>query len=201
MKQTHLYIARQTGTKWHENKQIIGQQDAEISLDGLGRAEKLAQFLQDKQIDQVYSSRLGRALDTAKTIAKYHKLKVITNPKLDERGFGVLEGQNHKEFSKEVKKLSHDEELPNGMEPSYAFEQRVIGFIEEIIKENDGKTILIVSHEGPVKVMQKYFTRFDTTKGDDDFTSTLGGVNEFVIKELDPLEVAVKAWDETTHLT
>jgi hypothetical protein len=58
----------------------------------------------------------------------------------------------------------------------------------------------MVSHEGPIRVIQRYFTRFDETKGDDDYVASLAGLSEFVVRSLEPLEVAIKKWDETKHL-
>lgn len=201
MKPTRLILVRQGGTQWHDQDQLVGQKNAELSLPGLARAEKAAQLLRTEKIDRVFSSNLGRAIDTAKVIAKYHRLRVIPDADLNERGYGALEGKKRKDLVKELKRLHHQlEEKPEGGESRYHFDQRVVGGLEEILKQNEGKTIVIVSHEGPIRVIQRYFTRFDTTKGDDDYRASLGGISEFEVTNLDPLAVAVKKWDAVEHL-
>ncbi|MFC1721334.1 histidine phosphatase family protein [Patescibacteria group bacterium] len=200
MKPTLVLVARQGGTKWHDNEQVIGKQDAELSLPGLRRAEGLAKLLTDRQIDTIYTSRLGRAMDTGKTVAKYHKLKIRLESALDERGLGVLEGKKKKEIARELERLRHKEEFIEGGESGYDFECRVIGFLEKCLTENEGKTILIISHEGPVKVIHKYLTRFDTTKKDNDCQAPLAGISEFGVRNIEPLEIAIKVWDGVNHL-
>ncbi len=200
MKPTILFVARQAGTQWHDKGQVIGRQDAELSMTGLSRAEKLAKLLSDRKIDVVYASRLGRAVDTAKAIAKYHKQRVIPEPQLDERGLGVLEGKKRKEIAKELKRLrAQDEEISEG-ESGWEFNKRVISFLENCLRTNEGKTVLIVTHEGPIEVIKNYFKRLDTSKGDDEEAS-LAGLSEFVVNDLEPLKVEIKALDNVDHLS
>ncbi len=201
MKPIRLILLRQGGTLWQDQDQLVGQKDAELSLPGLSRAEKTAQLLRSEKIDRIYSSTLGRAVDTAKVVAKYHRLRVVAEGELNERGFGALEGMKKKDLVREFKHLKSElEQRPEGGESRYLFEKRVIGFLEECLKQNEGRTILMVSHEGPILVMQHYLTRFDTTKGDDDFRATPGGLSDFQIKNIQPLEVAVLKWDAVEHL-
>ncbi len=202
MKLTRVILLRQGGTMWHDQDQLVGQKNAELSLSGLVRAEKTAQLLSSEKIDAIFSSNLGRAIDTAKAVAKYHRLRVMADPELNERGFGDLEGKKRKELVKELKHLRQEmESKPEGGESDYHFERRVVGFLEECLKQNEGKVLLLVSHEGPIRVMQRYFSRFDTTKGDDDYRASLGGISEFEVKSLAPLEVAIKKWDAVEHLS
>lgn len=200
MKPTLLLVARQAGTMWNDNGQFIGRQDAELSMPGLIQAERLARILADQKIDIIYTSRLGRAMDTGKVIAKYHNMRINPEAALDERGLGVLEGKNKKEIAKELRRLRRQDELIEGGESGFDFQKRVLGFIEKCLRGNVGKNILIISHEGPVKAIQDYFTRFDTTKNDDDYSASLAGVSEFEVKGLEPLKVAIKRWDEINHL-
>ncbi len=201
MKPIRLILLRQGGTLWNDQGQLVGQKDAELSLPGLLRAEKTAQLLRSEKVDRIYSSTLGRAVDTAEVIAKYHRLRVTAEGELNERGFGSLEGMKKKDLVKEFKHLKKElEERPEGGESHYFFEKRVVGFLEESLRQNEGKTIIMVSHEGPILVMQRYLTRFDTTKGDDDFRATSGGISDFQIKSIQPLQVAVLRWDAIQHL-
>lgn len=200
MKPTSFLVARHAGTMWNERDKLIGRQDAELSMTGLVQAERLARVLADVKIDLIYTSRLGRAIDTGKVVAKYQRLRVQTDPALDERGWGIFEGKNRKEVAKDLKRLEKSADTISGTESAFEFEKRVIDFLEKSIQKNEGKTILIVSHEGPVRVMQNYFVRFDTTKHDDDFHASLAGISEFLIKKLDPLEVAIKRWDQVDYL-
>ncbi|EKD49574.1 MAG: hypothetical protein ACD_63C00106G0013 [uncultured bacterium] len=200
MKKTRLLLARHGGTLWHENNQVVGQKNAELSMKGLERAEKLARFLRNEKIDLIYSSSLGRSFDTAKVIAKYHRLRVIPSTELVERGFGKLEGMDKKKVIHELGRLKDPVLEPSEGESAYDFEKRVIGFVERIIETDKGKTILIVSHEGMIRVAQKYLTRFDRTRDDDDYAVSFCGLTEMVINDLEKGEIAVKKWDEISHL-
>jgi broad specificity phosphatase PhoE len=200
MKPTSLLVARHASTMWNEREKLIGRQEAELSMTGLIQAERLARVLSNEKIDLIYTSGLGRAIDTGKIVAKYHRLRVLIDPALDERGWGVFEGKNRKEIAKDLRRLEKSAEKISGTESSFEFESRVIAFLEKCLRNNEGKTILIVSHEGPVKVMQNYFMRFDTTKHDDDFHASLAGISEFLVKKLEPLEVAIKRWDQVDYL-
>jgi len=196
-----LLLVRQAGTQWHDNDQVIGKQDAELSQSGLSRAEKLAASLKNRQIDKVFASGLGRAIDTAKVISKYHKLRVFAEPRLDERGYGKLEGKQRQDVAAELKDLEmQDRDVIEG-ESGYEFSKRVISFLEQCLQDNPGKKIVLVTHAGPVQVIQRYFQRFDTSKGDDANEQNLSGLSEFLVKKLDPLQVEIKKIDSIEHLS
>jgi broad specificity phosphatase PhoE len=59
--------------------------DSPLSRNGKRQAKKLAKRLKDEKIDAIYSSDLKRAKQTAKFIAKSHRLKIIFDKRLREK--------------------------------------------------------------------------------------------------------------------
>lgn len=199
MKPTRLIVVRHGGTRWHDEQKVVGQQNAELSLAGLHRAEQLAQYLDGENIDVIYTSRLGRAMDTGKVIAKYFRKRIVPMPQLDERSYGCLEGASYQGELPKAEQLTQEEDIDEG-ENRYVFEMRTLGFLSDMLKKNEGKTVLLVTHEGPVKIIQKYFTRTKSEPSEEQYKASFGGITEFEIKGLRPEEVKVKHWDSKDHL-
>src|SRR4051812_30296951 len=75
-----------------------GRLDLKLSPEGRQQASDLARHLASEPISQVYSSRLSRALDTARILAEPHGLSVQTMDGLAEMNFGDLEGRTYDEI-------------------------------------------------------------------------------------------------------
>jgi len=120
-------------------------------------AEKLKNTCaeQGRSIDLIFASPLLRTKMTAEIVAKKLKLKVKLDKRLREMGFGVLDLSSVDKLweyfkSEEVrirKKALRGETYPEIL-------NRVISFLKDTDKKYKGKTILIVSHEGPLFLLQ-----------------------------------------------
>jgi len=75
-----LIITRHGETEENKNRIIQGHIDGTLSQLGLEQAKKLAERLKDEKIDLIFSSDLGRALNTAKEVAKFHKDIPLDSP-------------------------------------------------------------------------------------------------------------------------
>ena len=73
-----IYMVRHGETQWNE----VGKHQASLAADQLSTVK----------FDAVYSSDLDRTLETAKIIVASSNLKIVTNPNLRERFFGIFEG-------------------------------------------------------------------------------------------------------------
>lgn len=142
---------------------VLGQLNSDVSkvfhLTELGKKEvrESAQAFKGK-IDVVYASPLIRAQETAGIVAEVLGLPVssiITDDRLHEMTMGELEGRPLEEF---LKLYPHREDFfrhsVHGVESRISNKQRVGTFIEEIDKNNEGKRILIVSHDSPLWMLQ-----------------------------------------------
>ncbi|NIT57563.1 MAG: histidine phosphatase family protein, partial [Aliifodinibius sp.] len=86
---TNIYLARHGETEYNRCDQIQGRGiDASLNDTGIRQARAIAHHLQDASIHQIISSSLKRSRQTAETVAKIHRLNVLSYRDLDEMDFG-----------------------------------------------------------------------------------------------------------------
>ena len=136
--------------------------------------------LSNIKFNQIYSSDLDRAFDTAVIIANENKLKtsvssdensniVQKNELLRERCFGVFELRPHKEFRAAAKNSGFDQKdlynfIPEGGESLADVRKRGRQFLDLVLKSNELTdipsnitcNILVVSHSGFLRQMGSY---------------------------------------------
>jgi len=136
----------------------LNDERAELNKNGLDQAKKVAEKLKKEKIDIIYSSDLRRAAKTAKLISKFHDCVLILEKRLREQCKGEYEGKleiSWEELSKSGKQIENW--TPKGGESLKDMKKRVMGFILEIEKKHHNKTVLIVSHGGPLAVFSRHF--------------------------------------------
>lgn len=133
-----------------ENKEgiIMGHLHGKLSDLGIEQAKKVAQRLKDEDIDYIFSSDLDRATNTAREVAKFHSVSPKFVKELRERYLGNLQGKKNMEidWEKEPPNSKTAEEFE--LETLEELFNRAKGFLEEIYKRYEGKTILLVGHDG-----------------------------------------------------
>ncbi len=154
-------IARHGETDYNVKGIIQGQRQSKLTKNGVNQAKALSERLKNKKIDYIYTSTLYRAIDTAKIVNRYHKLKMIRSKKLNERAFGTWEGEKGDDMRKKCgdniqEKINFK---PKGAESWKDVEKRAVSFIKSVIKKHKGKIILIVAHKGPNRVMLNHFMK------------------------------------------
>ena len=77
----------------------MGQTDSPLTDLGRRQANAVAQRLSRRTISALYSSDLGRTMDTAKIIASACGHRVTSDPRLREQDFGRFEGMTSDEIS------------------------------------------------------------------------------------------------------
>ncbi|MGB9577144.1 MAG: histidine phosphatase family protein [Candidatus Norongarragalinales archaeon] len=148
-------ITRHGETEHNRRGAIQGRIDSELSPVGLKQAKALAKRLEKEEFSVIYCSTLKRAIQTAQEIAALHPgVKIVSTPALDERSFGELEGMMREEIFKrypnykDAREAHHPETAPPGGESKTQMVARVKPFLEKIIREHEGETIVLVSHGG-----------------------------------------------------
>lgn len=154
-----FYIVRHGQTNWNILGRTQGHGNSDLTKKGLEQAKELADTIVDYPIDYIYSSDLGRAVQTAQIIANKLNLDVNKTPALREMGFGIWEGL----LIEEIKKYHLDTyntwrnkpHLVNieGGENLNIIKERTDKFIEELNKKYDNKHIVLVSHSVTVRAM------------------------------------------------
>ncbi len=141
-----IYFVRHGETEWNKKRILQGHKDSPLTAKGINSAEKLAKLLCNKNIEIIYSSNLGRCLQTSKIINKWLKLKIIKTKKLRERDFGDLNGYPNKEVIQKLDLKDAGERAPKG-ESFNELRKRVVLFIKRISAKKF-KNILLVIHDG-----------------------------------------------------
>lgn len=156
---TKIYLIRHGQSEWNTLYKIQGQKDTLLTDIGKRQAMKLGDRLIDENIDIIYSSDLERAYTTAKIISEIIRIPLISNKSIREIGFGPWEGLSLTEIKKSFKneysiwtKEPHKLYL-EGAESLQVLQDRTMNYINQIINENKGKNIAIISHSATLKII------------------------------------------------
>ena len=85
MQRTQVIIVRHGQTEWNIKGIRQGHLDSPLTHRGLAQAKALAKRLAREKFSLLYSSDLGRAVDTAREIANVTGHQIITDARLRER--------------------------------------------------------------------------------------------------------------------
>lgn len=154
-----FYIARHGQTNWNILGKTQGHGNSDLTEKGEEQARELADAMTNYPIDLIFSSDLGRAVQTAEIVGNKIGIKVEKTEALREMGFGVWEGllideikKNHANTYDTWRNEPHLVDIPGG-ETLHIIKERVDNFIQEINDKYDNKHILLVSHSVTVRVM------------------------------------------------
>lgn len=145
-----IILVRHGETDWNKEKRIQGGL-SNTPLNDLGRkqAEKLALRLRQDDIRAVYSSPLDRSLDTARAIARYHRLEVSIEPSLREIEAGELEGVTTSDMGRRLSELLTQHgvatRLPGG-ESLAEVQRRSWDAIRRLSRKHPDGILVLVSH-------------------------------------------------------
>ena len=147
-----ILLARHGETVFNVEGRWQGQSDSPLTERGLAQARELARALADEPIAAVYSSDLGRAVDTAAEVARLHQLTVTTDPRLREIDTGAWTGKGRAEISVEFPGgLEAWATRPTGMrlpdgETLAEAQRRVLAFFAERMLAHADETVVVISH-------------------------------------------------------
>ena len=150
---TKIILVRHGQTAWTSENRIQGWLDIKLNEKGLRQAKRIAKELKRKKIDAIYSSELSRAYETAKIIAKPHKLKVKKDINLNELNQGKWQGLLVKEARRKYKELYRrweEEPLsvrPPGGESISDLYERALHVLKEITKKYPKGRVIVVGHK------------------------------------------------------
>jgi broad specificity phosphatase PhoE len=151
-----LLLVRHGVTDWNEARRYQGQTDTPLNDEGRRQARLLARTLADETVSRLYTSDLKRAAETAAILAEALGVHVESTKALREMRFGVLEGRTWAEaYASDPEMLAawlaDRDTPPPGGETQTAFTTRIADFLDTIRREDDGQTVLLVAHGGPLK--------------------------------------------------
>jgi 2,3-bisphosphoglycerate-dependent phosphoglycerate mutase len=150
--QGHLILIRHGETLWNQQHRMQGHADSPLTEQGLRQARQLAARLAGIEFAALYSSDLGRALETARSVSRATGHEVIVDARLRERNFGIFEGltgdEMHARFPgifTRFKTRDPQFAVPGG-ESALEFRDRALGCLQEIAQRHIGEVAVVVTH-------------------------------------------------------
>lgn len=152
MSETTLIVIRHGETTWNRERRMQGTTDTPLSDVGRAQAQALGRRLAQRAFAALYSSDLARARDTARIISEMAQRDMMTDPRLQERRFGIFEGLTAAEivarYPEEHTRFASrdpDYEVPGG-ESARSFTRRCLGCLAEIAERHRGAEVVVVTH-------------------------------------------------------
>mgnify|MGYP001617786565 FL=1 len=101
-----VYLFRHGKTFFNVRGIFTGWKDSKLAPEGIRNAKKVAEILKKKKFQAAFQTRLSRSKDTLKYVLKFHPecKKIITDDRVIERSYGILEGISHKKLIEEIGK-------------------------------------------------------------------------------------------------
>ncbi|HEY3150079.1 MAG TPA: histidine phosphatase family protein [Candidatus Binatia bacterium] len=202
MQRTQLIIVRHGQTEWNIKGIRQGNLDSRLTEKGMAQAKALAQRLTREHFTALYSSDLGRAVQTAEEVASVTGHEIITDPRLRERHLGIFQGlsgeeikQKHPEEYKLHRSLGPDYVIPGGESVKQQV-ARNIAYLNEIGSKHLGETIVVVTHGGVISGLFRhtFSIPFNAPRR---FEFTNAGLNIFAYEEGDWF---LLTWGDVSHL-
>ena len=156
MPRTQLIIVRHGQTEWNIKKIRQGHLDSPLTTKGRVQARALGQRLAREQFSAIYSSDLGRAVETAEEVAKVTGHKIITDVRLRERHLGIFQGLNGEEIEakypaeRRLFRVSGPDYVIPGGESMTQQVTRNVAYLSELAEKHRGESIVVVTHGGVV---------------------------------------------------
>ena len=155
---TRLLLIRHAQTKWNIQRRFQGHGDSPITEEGQEQLQRLKSRLAGLEFDVVYTSDLRRTMETSQMLSGKQR---VEEPRLRERGVGILEGLNleqimaeHAEAFRAFRSGDKDHQIEGGESLQIAF-NRAWTFLEEIPEKHPGAELAAVSHAGLIRLICK----------------------------------------------
>ena len=173
---SYIYMVRHGRT--YANEQVLlmgGEGNAELTQEAVDQAKAVGQALSDVSFGKVYTSSLGRTIDTASYLLEGAGQENVDRQQmeaLDDISWGDAEGYTKQEFM-EKKQLDifpdafgsvddADYVSPIHAETKYHFYQRFDKGMQQIIDDiNPGENVLVVAHSSMQFWLEKQFPELE----------------------------------------
>jgi len=177
-----VYLTRHGETQYSLDHIVCGSTDCPLTKTGEAQALELANALKNSDCDIgiIYTSPLIRAYDTAKIIADVLGVPCIVDTRLREQNCGAYEGAVSRDDAQYNKNRVHFANRLKGGDSTLMLAQRVYNFMDDLPRESDNGSTLIVGHACVCKMVHTYFTEI-TNEEYYDFKLGTCELREYVI--------------------
>jgi len=195
--QTRIILIRHGETRANRQKRYIGVTESKLTPYGRYQARCVKKRIAEDSIDRIFVSSSRRALDFSRIIFGNREKKILAD--LREMNFGIFEGLTYSEAIKKYP-LLYNKWLKNPQrfnipkaESFIDFRLRILRLLKEIVRNNTGKNIAIVTHGGPIMLILK---RVLKSKNSPKIMPDLGSVT---IIEFNKLKPKILMLNDTSH--
>ena len=155
---TTMWLLRHGETPLSVEKRFSGRGDPTLTDRGVAQAKAAAHRLAEHNIDAVISSPLRRAMQTAEAVAEAVGVDVAVEDGFVETDFGAWEGLTFAEVRSRWPDqmsawLASPDVAPTDGEPFSETFERVRRARESVVARYAGRTVVVVSHVTPIKVL------------------------------------------------
>jgi probable phosphoglycerate mutase len=172
MKRTQIIVVRHGQTVWNTERRFQGHLDSPLTPRGVSEAEALGRRLVNQRFDALYSSDLGRALETARIISAATAHPVNSDARLRERHLGAFQGKTGKEIGAaypeayEIYRRRDPDFIVPGGESLRQQAERNFSCLEELAERYAGACLVVVTHGGVLSAILRHVLSipFDATR-------------------------------------
>lgn len=156
-----IFFESHSTTLDNEVGTAAGWYDVELSGLGKQQAEQLGERYRNQHLDAVYCSDLQRSYKTAE-LAFGDRYPIIKDHRLRECNYGEL-NRAPKEQIEALKPKAINVPFPGG-ESYQETSRRMKDFIDELSKEYDGRTIMIIGHRATQYGLEEWIKHVPLTE-------------------------------------
>lgn len=200
---TRIFLVRHGATTLTAEDRFAGAIDVPLSDYGREQATRLSLRLSGENIAAVYASPLGRALETARILAKPHRKEVQTRPALREISHGRWEQMTRQEVEETYPEeaAAWDDDpftfAPAGGESGLAVTARALPEITEIVRAHAGETVAVVSHKATIRLLLSLLLGFDPRRYRDNLDQSPAALN--IVDFRSPTRARLTLFNDTSH--
>jgi probable phosphoglycerate mutase len=203
---TEFILIRHGETDWNRELRFQGHIDVPLNDMGHEQARRLGLRLAGEPVQQLVSSDLMRAQQTAAPAARQLGLEILTTVTLREQNFGIVEGMRADEIQarhprawEDWLQFREDHAMPEGESPRQ-FHARIIEALGRIATENTGQRLLVVTHGGVLDMVWRT-ARGLGLNGPRQSDIPNAGFNRIRIADAaQPDQIEIVDWADTRHL-
>src|SRR5881275_1581398 len=200
---TRVFTVRHGATVLSAEDRFAGATDVALSDEGREQTRRLADRLSHEKIMAIYASPLGRTVETASILAAQHKLEVQTRDGFREINHGRWEQMTRREveekFPEEAAEWEKDPYTfaPLGGESGLAVTARALPALIEIVRQNAGQNILVVSHKATIRLLLSSLLGFDPRRYRDNLDQKPAALN--IVDFRDATRARLTLFNDTSH--
>jgi Fructose-2,6-bisphosphatase len=200
---TRVFIVRHGATLASAEDRFAGATDVALSGEGREQTQRLAERLKGENLAAVYASPMGRTMETARILAKPHKVEVQPREGFREINHGRWEKMTRREveekFPAEAAEWERDPYTfaPVGGESGVQVIARALPVLIELVRQHPGEKVLVVSHKGTIRLLLSSLLGFDPRRYRDNLDQKPAALN--IVDFKDPVRSRLTLFNDTSH--